>query len=898
MALHPNFPTSPYEILAPDTRWFPEAETVRAAGMAQLIPPLVHKIREAVKEWRDGDYQGASDTSRALLKWWFQREHYLPGPDGEVAEFRYYFAQREAVETVIFLYEVARVKDEMDLMRYDSGGEVSRNMFPEQWRRFVLKMATGTGKTKVVSLLTAWAYFHKHYEDGSELAQNFLIVAPNIIVLDRLRADFDGRKIFYDDPVRPENGFAGRDWQNDFDLTVHIQDQVRVARPTGNLFLTNIHRVHTTDVPEPSADDEDTTDYYLGKKPTGATTDSKTDLGDIVREVDELVVFNDEAHHIHHEKLAWFKSIQDIHHHLVQKGGSLALQVDVTATPKRESGAIFAQTVCDYPLVEAIHHNILKQPVIPDEESRSKLREVKSAVFSERYFDYLALGVEEWRKARAECEKAGKKAILFVMTDDTINCDDVAQHLQKYYPEFEDAVLVIHTNKSGEISEAKTGRKPEELRELRKQANEIDRGDNPHKAVVSVMMLKEGWDVRNVTTIVGLRAYSAKSNILPEQTLGRGLRKMFPGQQGIDEKLSVIGTDAFIDFVESIKAEGVELERVAMGAGTEFAACAARVEVDEENEQKDIAALDMRIPVLTPRIHRRYENLEALEPKSFKHQKPSLEEYSDEEKRKIVFMHYESGEFSHETELDLNQALDSSAVIGYYARAVMKDLSLVGVYDILYGKIKQFIREDLFDCGRVDLEDVNTLRNLSEPSITRTIIETFKQQINDLTVHDKGSAVVKDYITLSETRPFTAKAQNSVQPKKSVFNRIIGDSGFELGFCKFLEKCADVVAHAKNYLAVGFKLDYQNAAGEISNYLPDFFVKLSDEKYVIVETKGREDVDVEPKMERLRQWCEDVNEAQQEVEFDFVFVDEAGFNKYRPQSFADVLKGFTKFKTS
>ena len=97
------------------------------------------------------------------------------------------------------------------------------------------------------------------------------------------------------------------------------------------------------------------------------------------------------------------------------------------------------------------------------------------------------------------------------------------------------------------------------------QANAIDGLDSPYKAIISVMVLKEGWDVRNVTTIVGLRAYSAQSNILPEQTLGRGLRKMYPGD--VEEYVSVVGTDAFMDFVESIQAEGVVLERRPMGAG-------------------------------------------------------------------------------------------------------------------------------------------------------------------------------------------------------------------------------------------------------------------------------------------------------------------------------------------
>ena len=100
-------------------------------------------------------------------------------------------------------------------------------------------------------------------------------------------------------------------------------------------------------------------------------------------------------------------------------------------------------------------------------------------------------------------------------------------------------------------------------------------------------MLKEGWDVRNVTTIVGLRAYAAKSNILPEQTLGRGLRKMYPG--AVEEYVSVVGTDAFMDFVESIQAEGVVLERKPMGEGTRPKTPLV-VEVDKENEKKDLEA--------------------------------------------------------------------------------------------------------------------------------------------------------------------------------------------------------------------------------------------------------------------------------------------------------------------
>ncbi|MEA3365763.1 MAG: DEAD/DEAH box helicase family protein, partial [Candidatus Hydrogenedentes bacterium] len=686
-------------------------------------------------------------------------------------------------------------------------------------------------------------------------------------VLDRIYHDFQGLRIFFEDPVLPDNGYDGRNWRDDFQLTLHKQDEVNVTRATGNIFLTNIHRVYSGEEIMPSPDDENTMDYFLGKRPTGKTTDSKVDLGMIVRDIDELMILNDEAHHIHDAKLAWFKSIEDIHNRLLQKGGSLSLQMDVTATPKHNNGVIFVQTVADYPLVEAISQNVVKHPVLPDAPSRAKLSERQSAKFTEKYADYIDLGVIEWRKAYTEHQKLGEKAILFVMTDDTRNCDEVAEYIENRYPEFAGAVLTIHTKNNGEISEAASGKAKEELELLRKQSNEIDSDKSPFKAIVSVLMLKEGWDVRNVTTIVGLRAYSAQSNILPEQTLGRGLRKMYPGNA--EEYVSVVGTDAFMDFVESIQAEGIELERREMGEGT-GPKTPLIVEVDSQNQNKDIDALDIEIPVLTPRVYREYKNLADLDVEEFRFQTVVYQEFSEEEQREIVFKDITTGEITHVTTLDSAGLADYRSVIGYFAQTIRKELRLVSGYDVLYGKLKGFVRDALFG-KTVDLESANTLRNLSELAATKTVIETFKKAINDLTVRDKGNAEIRDTIKLRNTRPFVVKDQGYMLPRKSVFNRVIGDSQFELEFANFLEQCPDVKSYAKNYLAVHFKLDYVNADGDISNYYPDFIVRLTDDRVVIVETKGQEDLDVPPKMERLRQWCENVNNGQKETEYDFVF---------------------------
>ena len=904
MALHPDFPHSPYEVLPPDRRWFPAAEELRDTAYEKLLPPLVAKVREEVKQWRDAGYAGTSETSLALLKWWFETDHIVEQADGTQSQFRYYFAQREAVETVIWLHDARGARDKFDLMRFDASGAVSANMFDEDWPRFVVKMATGAGKTKVLSLLMAWCYFHKIYEPDSTLARNFLLIAPNIIVLDRLRADFDGLRIFFNDPVLPDNGHAGRNWRDDFQIALHIQDDVRVVRPTGNLFLTNIHRVYLGEITEPSLEDNDLRDYFLapfGARPVGKTTDSQTDLGEIVREIDELAVFNDEAHHIHDPRLAWFKCIQDIHHKLLQKDLRLGLQIDVTATPRHNNGAIFAQTVSDYPLVEAIAQNVVKHPVLPDAVSRAKLTEHQSPIITEKYADYLQLGIEEWKKSYAEHERLGKKAVLFVMVDDTKNCDIVGEYLQEQCPELRDGVLVIHTKANGDISEAASGKNKEELELLRKQSNEIDTWKSPYKAIVSVLMLKEGWDVKNVTVIVGLRAFAAKSNILPEQTLGRGLRRMYFGSDQ-RETVSVMGTPAFMDFVESIQSEGVTFERVPMGGtGGRERQDSLVVEVDSEAPDKDIDALDIALPRLTRRFNREFKDLGELDPAGFGNPKLPVKPFTLEETREIVFKTMIEAEVDHTIQLDSGGPADYRSVVAFFARQLLKDLRLVGGYDLLYPKVRDFLREHLF-AAPVDLEDPVILRNLSEPDVGKLLFDHFRAAINALTLHDSGSSRIEGHIRLRDTRPFRTEPRGFLPAKRSVFNRIVGEAGadrLELSFAAFLDGAPDVQAFGKNYMAVGFRVDYVKADGDLSTYTPDFVVRTTDGRVWIIETKGREELDIPQKMARLKQWCADATAASQEQDgtpYGFVYVDQEGFEKHPPKTFAGLVAAFREYQ--
>ena len=890
MALPPDFPTDPHVILDPDQRWFPGEDERGGKALDRLLPPLVNRIRRGVKEWRDAGYAGASPTTAALLRHWFETEHQVYDADGHPQRFRYYFAQREAVESAIWLYEVEQARDPLSLLKYDAAGGLAQREFPEDWTRYVLKLATGTGKTKVMSLLVAWAYFHRKYEPGSDLSTNFLLIAPNIIVLDRLRTDFDDLRIFRDDPVLPPDGFEDRDWSSDFQMTLHIQDEIGPLSDLGNLFLSNIHRVFLNDDAPPSIDDDDATDFILGKRPK-KTSDSGMDLGEIIRRVHDLVILNDEAHHIHDKNMAWFKNIQEIAAGLRIRDSRLSVQIDLTATPRQStSKAIFPQTICDYPLVEAIRQRVVKNPVLPDKDSSAKLSIHPSEDYVERYGDYLRLGYEEWKKATEELTPTGKKPLLFVMTDDTTHCDEVGEFLARSFPELHDAVLVIHTNKSGDISESSQSKNKKELDLLRKESREIDSLSSRFKAVVSVMVLREGWDVRNVVSIVGLRAFEAENEILPEQTLGRGLRRMFAGEDRV-ERVSVIGTPNFIGFVERIKDEGVELEHVPMGPRVQPAP-PLTIEVDRANPAKDIDRLNITLPILAPRVRREYEALEGMDPATWTFRPLALQTFTSAEQREIRFVDIDRDRESHTTTLADHHHPTIQNFIGYFAEKVRQDSRLIGNYAVLHGKIKEFVANQLFG-QPIDLDDPNIPANLNRVEVRNTIFETTRKAVNAATVHDRGSTEPIGRISFArEITAYSVVDQERYFPKKSILNKIVGDSHFELEFAAFLDGCQDIISFLKNSQSTHFRIEYQKADGAIANYYPDFIVKQSEDEVWIIETKGREDLDDPRKWARLQQWTENATESHPGCRYHALFVSEAKWRDSPTRSFNELCRAF------
>lgn len=831
-------------------------------GRAASSIPLVELLRREVGAWRSGGrYDGARPTTKRLLEHWFLDQH--QNDDGD--PFSFYFCQREAVETLIYLHEVVGVRSSAGLFaRYDAAPPSAPLDLP--YARYVVKMATGAGKTKVMALAMAWAYFSHLYED-SQLPSTFLVVAPNLIVLERLRTDFDAGRVFREDPLVPP------EWRRDFDLEVVIRDDPAPMTAPGVLALTNVHVLYERTSPavtNPVA-------RLLGPRPPTSLVSTAT-LIDRLAERGRLMVLNDEAHHIHDEvrsdtgePLVVLRSLAALH----DKSGGIELQLDVSATPRHQTSALFAEVIVDYPLSAAIDDGIVKRPVIGELHGDV---EVASDDASEKYRARLGVGVQKWREVRETLAPAGKKPLLFVMAESTNAADQIAGYLETL-PDLSGRVLTIHVNMAG------TNRgeiRASDLALARAAARDVDGDDSPYSAIVSVLMLREGWDVRNVCVIVPLRAYTAQSKILPEQTLGRGLRRMTPPGSGVDERVIVIEHDAFRSLWEEYaEQEGLDVE---FRDADDIGPTAEVIAVDPER-----LGFDIEIPQIPRRLHRSPSALGALTFGDL----PLLHlAVPDDVPERIVDYRgrdLRSGETVDTASYPIPRADDPSAVLAWYANEVQRLCRLTGQFAILAPLVRAYIEDRVFDRA-VDLDDLRVLHWLARPATQELVVGALRSAIDRATLQTTDGVAAYDLKArlLSSTKPFLWSGE--VAPAaRSVFSRQACDSGLEVRFVGFLDRCTDVAAFAKLAPAMRVSMEYRGERGGLAFYFPDFAVRDTGGDHYLVETKGLVDVAVAAKDQRAAQWCLDATMATG-VRWSFVRVDEELFDRHRAAvtGFADL----------
>lgn len=338
------------------------AERVRGRRPTPVL--IAQTLRQAVSEWRDAQYGGASDTSIELLHHWFGQSHLLHGKDGGTTPFSYYFCQREAIETLVYLYEVRQIRSLASLTVEFFGADdearerAALGINPEDdlWARYAFKVATGAGKTKIMSLAIVWSYFHALRENDSPMAKHFAIIAPGITVFERLKEDFGDGRIFHTDPLIPEA------WRGDWNVSVVLQDEASGASTGGVIYLTNIHRLY--DPKSRRSNSDDTYDFMGPSVSKSKALDTSQALRERVTSHPRLMVLNDEAHHVWDPGSAWSEAITFLHDTTRKRGGGLVAQLDLSATPKDDKGNVFRHVVCDTPLGEADDAGIVKTPVI------------------------------------------------------------------------------------------------------------------------------------------------------------------------------------------------------------------------------------------------------------------------------------------------------------------------------------------------------------------------------------------------------------------------------------------------------------------------------------------------------------------------------------------------------
>ena len=865
-------------------------EAVRGRRPSPVV--LAQNIRGFVRQWRETGYPDASDTTRHLLDYWFHRSHRRTTPAGEDFEFRYYFCQREAIETLIYLKEVRRLQSLSQVVGEFGGAdkEIAALGITEDedaWSRYAFKLATGSGKTKVMSLAIVWSYFHALRESDSEMARHFVMIAPNLTVYERLRDDFKpserAQDIFDADPVIPS------EWRGDWNLSVVLQDEAAGAATGGALYLTNIHRLY-----DPAKKKGNASDTYPWMGPAvskGSALDTAEALRERITKHPRVMVLNDEAHHVWDPDSAWNEAIDFLHHSIRQRSGSgLVAQLDFTATPKDNKGQLFKHIVCDTPLGEAVDGGIVKTPLIGRADQH--LAEQASDDASFRYERHLRLGYERWKTSRDEWLKSGKKALLFVMCEDTTAADQIASRFNKdeVFKDLNGKTINLHTNLKGKVKKVGKGAaarvefvenekeiSDDDLKQLRKLSRELDTNSSPYSCIVSVLMLREGWDVRNVTTIVPLRPLNAKANILPEQTLGRGLRRMTPPGQA-NELVTVVEHPAFASlYQQELSQEGLPIEIIDVDRVP-----ATTVSIYPDEARKNLKALEIELPRLTA-AHRQTAlaglTLSDVK-KAFTKYKP-LPVGAGKGSTEIQYegRHLFTGEIVEQLKINLPLLQSGIGAVSYYVKEIEAVCKVRSTHTVLAPLVQTFLEEILFD-RKTTLFDAALISRLGDSDVAEHIRAVFVPLVRARTTTTEQRTPETESAKLSAWRPFqvTNSERNPVlEAQRTLFNLVPCNRSLEVAVTNFLDRAESLAAFAKNAGPQSLRIDYLAAGGRLAFYAPDFFARDTAGNCFLIETKGREDKDVPRKARAAVAWCEAASKGG--VKWEYVYVPEGVFER-------------------
>lgn len=936
-----------------------------AINSSNISLELAHRLTDVVNAaWKSGEMlEKVTPTTASLLNYWFGE-----GFCNERAR-NFHEGQRQAILNIIYLHEVMGENCVMDayqgiipeLMDRADLAQLAKPKY--QMSKYAVKMATGTGKTWVMHALIIWQMLNARHEDveSGRFTQKFLIVAPGLIVYDRLLDAFCGRKKRDEEYRDPQTNdyymnqevFIPERYRDE--VFSFIQNNVvtkedGIGRKTtgeGLIALTNWHLFENQ--MEEKEQDEDVDDsstvtpaeIISDLLPIRPGKSAGNDLGMLDRRalggteleylagLKDLMVINDEAHHIHEikrngetEEVEWQRGLNAIS----ATKGTRFIQVDFSATPFDTKGTgekqvklFFPHIIVDFDLPMAMKQGLVKLLLLDRRQELTDLENLdynaerdeqgKVVGLSEGQRMMLRAGLTKLNKLEEEFLKndASKNPKMLIVCQDTTVSPFVEEFLKSEGLEEED-IVTIDSNKQGEV-------KDEEWQEIKKKLFDIDRYKSP-KVVISVLMLREGFDVNNICVLVPLR--SSQAPILLEQLVGRGLRLMWRESDYIDIKredrlrvlknhqpprtyidtLSIVEHPAFIKFYDDLQDQGlVAVDEGDVGVG------GATGDILTVGLREDYGKYDFQWPVILHDSIDEFEDaeidLDDLEPFTM-YPLPLLRKFLAKEGE--TFVSQESLTKTTFGKYKVTANLFNASGYNEYLQKLLRVVTLrfencrrqgFPTIQINGAQTVQvmdwYIREKLFSVPFNPFQGNDWKILLAKDGIvTKHIVEQFAVAIYKMQNRLTTINAEVSHMDFSSLRAIKMRESYSMEVQKCIYPRLGYPShggGLEKAFIEFLDRDAEVERFLKinengHSFAIIF---YVRKDGLMATYHPDFIVATADKVYLI-ETKGDDkvdDVNVRQKQTATIEWIKKINALEPEDRmnrtWEYVLVGESVF---------------------
>lgn len=850
---------------------------------------IVNQIRPRIKAWREAGYPGVTGITKRLLEHWQDPE--------ERKDRRFFFCQLEAIETLIWLTE-APAAEKVGIDIKGDGGEI------ERW---CSKMATGSGKTIIMSMIIAWNFLNKVTNPtDARFSKYALIVAPGLTVKSRLQVL---------QPTDKEN------YYEEFNIVpASLMDKLR----QGKIIIHNWHSL--------AWDTQEKLDAKAAKGQLRSVDRRKrieisgeAYIRQVLGEMSNarnIIVINDEAHHAWRvnpeaegkyqrlgsdkdsaeEATIWIGGLDRIH-----KQRGILKCFDLSATPFSPSGkkaaeeSLFSWIVSDFGLNDAIESGLVKTPRVVVRSGSQRTKELKSRLYH-IYMDdevkddlnrkadeteplpdlvtnaYYLLG-KDWQETKNDWEKVGHKVPPVMITvanrtetssrikyafdhnqilipdlcvpEKTLQID--SKILNQAESETETIEIMSGSDEEGEETVPKLTKK-QQAELLRLTVDTVGKAGEPGEQiqnVISVGMLSEGWDAKTVTHIMGLRAFS--SQLLCEQVIGRGLRRVSydVGDDGLFEAEYVNIFGVPFTFLPHEGGDGPPPPPPPPKTKIEPVQDKAEHEISWPN----ILRIDH---VYRPILKLDWDKVRSLEIDPY-------ESITEAELAAII-----SGKANDKVKslIGLEQIAEDTRVqtiVFNIASTIYnsekrpdwkgsKEVFLVQVVRLVEQFIeseKITIKKDLF---HLDNSKRKILIILNMNKIIQHIWTQIRAENTErlTAVFDKE----KPIRSTGDMRTwYTSKPCEWID--KSHISHCVYDSGWEASEAYFLEKSNLVKSFVKND-HLGFYILY-NFNGVIRKYYPDFLIRLTNGEYLILETKGIDSQQNQTKREFLNEWVKAVN---------------------------------------